>query len=37
MIDSLFFDYDFNSPEYEYPFDNFDIFNLQTVYDSIVK
>ena len=37
MIDSLFFDYDFNSPEYEYPFDNFDIFNLQEVYDSIVK
>jgi len=37
MIDSLFFDYDFNSPEYEYPFDDFDIFNLQTVYDSVVK
>ena len=37
MIDSLFFDYDFNSPEYEYPYDDFDIFNLQTVYDSIVK
>lgn len=37
MIDSLFFDYDFNGPEYEYPFDNFDIFNLQTVYDSIVS
>ena len=37
MIDSLFFDYDFNGPEYEYPFDNFDIFNLQTVYDSIVN
>ena len=37
MIDSLFFDHDFNGPEYEYPFDNFDIFNLQTVYDSIVK
>lgn len=37
MIDSLFFDYDFNGPEHEYPFDNFDIFNLQEVYDSIVK
>jgi hypothetical protein len=37
MIDSLFFDYDFNGPEHEYPFDNLDIFNLQEVYDSIVK
>ena len=37
MIDSLFFDYDFNGPEHEYPFDNFDIFNLQEVYDSVVK
>ena len=37
MIDSLFFDYDFNGPEHEYPFDNFDIFDLQSVYDSIVK
>ena len=37
MIDSLFFDYDFNGPEHEYPFDSFDIFNLQEVYDSIVK
>ena len=37
MIDSLFFDYDFNSPEYEYPYDNYDIFNLQEVYDSIVN
>ena len=36
MIDSLFFDYDFNGPEYEYPYDDFDIFNLQTVYDSTV-
>ena len=37
MIDSLFFNYDFNSFEYEYPFDNFDIFDLQAVYDSIVN
>jgi len=37
MIDSLFFDYDFNGPEHEYPFDSFDIFNLQEVYDSVVK
>ena len=37
MIDSLFFDYDFNGPEHEYPFDNFDIFNLQEVYDSIIN
>jgi len=37
MIDSLFFDYDFNGPEHEYPFDDFNIFNLQEVYDSIVK
>ena len=36
-IDSLFFDYDFNGPEYEYPYDSDDIFNLQDVYDSIVK
>lgn len=37
MIDSLFFDHDFNGPEHEYPFDDFDIFNLQSVYDSVVK
>lgn len=37
MIDSLFFDYDFNGPEHEYPFEDFDIFNLQDVYDSVVK
>jgi len=37
MIDSLFFDYDFNGPEHEYPFDSFDIFNLQEVYDSVTK
>lgn len=36
-IDSLFFDYDFNGPEYEYPYDSDDIFNLQEIYDSIVK
>jgi len=37
MIDSLFFDYDFNGPEHEFPYDNLDIFDLQAVYDSIVK
>mgnify|MGYP003116492376 FL=1 len=37
MIDSLFFDHDFNGPEHEFPYDNFDIFDLQAVYDSIVK
>lgn len=37
MIDSLFFDHDFNGPEHEYPYDNFDIFNLQDVYDSLVS
>jgi len=37
MIDSLFFDHDFTGPEHEYPFDDFDIFNLQAVYDSIIK
>lgn len=36
-IDSLFFDYDFTGPEYEFPFDSPDIFDLQLVYDSIVK
>lgn len=36
-IDSLIFDYDFNGPEYEYPFDTDDIFNLQQVYNSTVK
>jgi hypothetical protein len=36
-IDSLFFDYDFNGPEHEYPFDTDDVFNLQEVYDSIIK
>ena len=36
-IDSLFFDYDFNGPEYEYPYDSDDIFNLQDVYNSVVK
>ena len=37
MIDSLFFDYDFNGPEYEYPYDGFDIFNLQEIFDSVTK
>ena len=37
MIDSLFFDYDFNGPEHEFPYDDFDIFDLQAIYDSIVK
>lgn len=36
-IDSLLFDYDFNGPEYEYPFNTDSIFNLQEVFDSIVK
>ena len=36
-IDSLFFDYDFNGPEHEYPFESADIFNLQEVYNSVVK
>lgn len=36
MANSLFYDYDFNSPEHEYPFDDFDIFNLQDIYNSIV-
>jgi hypothetical protein len=37
MIDSLFFDYDFNGPEHEYPFEGVDVFNLQTIFDSLVK
>jgi hypothetical protein len=37
MIDSLFFDYDFNGPEFEFPYDDMDLFDLQAVYDSIVK
>lgn len=37
MIDSLFFDHDFNGPEHEYPFESNDIFNLQEVYNSLVK
>ena len=37
MIDSLFFDHDFNGPEYEFPYDNFDIFDIQSVYDSVVS
>ena len=36
-IDSLFFDYDFNGPEHEYPFETADIFNLQEVFDSVTK
>ena len=36
-IDSLFFDYDFNGPEHEYPFESADIFNLQEVYNRVVK
>lgn len=36
-IDSMLFDYDFNGQEYEYPFESDDIFNLQEVYDSVVK
>ena len=36
-VDSLFFDYDFNGPEHEYPFETPDIFNLQDVYNSVVN
>jgi hypothetical protein len=36
-VDSLFFDYDFNGPECEYPFESTNIFNLQDIYNSIVK
>lgn len=36
-IDSLFFNHDFNGPEYDYPFEGTDLFNLQEVYDSITK
>ena len=36
-IGDLFFDHDFNGPEHEYPFEDYGIFNLQKVYDSIVK
>tara|TARA_R110001592_G_C13153812_1_gene748352 strand:- start:813 stop:1718 length:906 start_codon:yes stop_codon:yes gene_type:complete len=36
-IDSLIFDYDFNGPEYEYPFNSAEVFNLQDVFDSIIK
>ena len=36
-IDSLFFDYDFNGPEHEYPYESLDIFNLQEIYDSVTK
>ena len=37
MIDSLFFDYDFNGPEHEFPFPDLNIFNLQQIFDSITK
>jgi hypothetical protein len=37
MIDSLFFDHDFNGPEHEYPYEDLNIFNLQEIYDSIAK
>ena len=36
FIDSLFFDYDFNGHDHEYPFTSNDIFKLQDVYDSVV-
>ena len=36
-INSIFFDHDFNGPEAEYPFESSNIFNLQDIYDSIVK
>lgn len=36
FIDSLFFDYDFNGNEHEYPFETEDIFMLQDVYESVV-
>lgn len=37
MIDSLFFDYDFNGPEYEFPYETTDIFNLQQIFNSLTK
>lgn len=36
-INSVFFDHDFNGPEHEFPFESSNIFNLQEIYDSIVK
>lgn len=36
-VDSLFFDYNFDGPEYEFPFESTDIFNLQEVFDSVTK
>lgn len=36
-IDSLLFDYDFNGHEYEFPFESPDIFNLQSIYESVMK
>ncbi len=36
-LDSVFFDYDFNGPEHEFPFESFNLFDLQQVFDSIVK
>mgnify|MGYP003133017064 CR=1 FL=1 len=35
-IDSSFFDYDFNGPEHEFPFNSSDIFNLQDIFDSVI-
>lgn len=36
-IDSLFFDYDFNGQEHEYPYDDFNLFDLQKIHSNLIK
>jgi len=36
-LDSHFFDYDFNGPEWEFPFQDTNLFNLQGIVDSLLK
>ena len=35
--DAQFFDFDFNGPEFEYPYESNDLFNLQSIFDSVIK
>ena len=37
MPDAQFFDNDFNGPEHDYPYADNNIFNLQSIFDSVMK
>jgi hypothetical protein len=35
-IDSIFFDYNFDGPEHEFPYPSYDLFDVQSIYDTLI-